>query len=992
MDKTTVKILSTRDKIYTTISEELGRLNDENPFGYYFIGASSATVLQMAKTVSERNKAYIRSNFFAIDEFIVWIFKNLRNDYLFLNTHQEYSLIKNYLFNSNNSAYKKYSKSPSIIRESIGLIQEIHKNLIYKDWDTINKNVKGSGFLKEIREFLFKNNRIDKAYVYNFFLKGETKQLDYIEDEELSKILNDKTLVFYGFFDIPDAMKEILKRFIKAAKSSVFYSVYERENFKKERLFEETEEYLKKFLGKYDLEDSPEIDLKRFDHQINKFKDERLEQDYICYKIKELLKDNVRPEKIGVIYQNSSRIKSLARKMEEYHIPYRIRNNVSLFESRVVKIILLPFLMQSRGYQSEDIVSYMELNGDNKIRDIYIKAKLDFFFSNSIEIVRENWIKGIDKYIEYLNKKVELIKNSKDENDKFAKMDAKSTEGYIEIIKDEKKKIEKVFEDLKEYETANKDLEKFKEKLSERTDEIRKKIHIEDRNTEEEQRALGKFSKVAYQFIEMMENYGEFEGNLGNMLKEICVLETYIPTEFFNNTVEIFSLNDARYSEKEYLFVSGFINGEYPLSQNKILYNDDGYKKIFEIKDPYYKTYRQSKLHLYMSLAGTKKAFFTYFDEDISGNPKTPSVFLDDFTDKNKEEVTNDNRMMEIEKTLSESQALSMAMMNNKVIESLKDKIGSISLSAKKFLNKKESMDLAYYDQTGKPFSFSQFQTYVECPYKYFIKYFLHFKQKEEISFGVSPLDEGILMHEALRDFMKYVKRVYNGSITKDNKIECANKLKEIIEEKFKKYVFVFNEKYMDFWKKKILSYADKIIEKEIKESKKHRSNKLEQPFKNLKIGGIKFEGQIDRIDSSVIEKGKVKTYVIDYKSSAPNAKHKKYQLYLYILSMEKEGYEQPIKAFFYIYKKGSYNNLITYKDGVFNYDKKEDKQFKKEKIEEAFRTFGNYIKDGLFNIKVSEANEKKDDVVFSMIERDEEHNNYCNYCPLKNFCNRGEI
>jgi ATP-dependent helicase/nuclease subunit B len=688
--------------------------------------------------------------------------------------------------------------------------------------------------------------------------------------------------------------------------------------------------------------------------------------------------------------------------MEEYHIPYRIRNNVSLFESRIVKIILLPFLIQSRGYQSEEIVSYMELNGDNKIRDIYIKAKLDFFFTNSIETIKENWINGIDKYIEYLDKKLEIIKNSKDENDEFAKTDAEITEEYIKIVKSEKKKIEKVFEDLKEYEIANKDLEKFKEKLSERTDEIRKKIHIEDRDTEEEQRALGKFSKVAYQFIEMMENYGEFEGNLGNILKEICILETYIPTEFFNNTVEIFSLNDARYSEKEYLFVSGFINGEYPLSQNKILYDDDGYKKIFEIKDPYYKTYRQSKLHLYMSLAGTKKAFFTYFDEDTSGNSKTPSVFLDDFTDKSKEEIINDKRMIEIEKALSESHALSIAMINNKVIESLKDRIESISLSVKKLLNKKESIDLDYCNQSEKPFSFSQFQTYVECPYKYFIKYFLHFKQKEEISFGVSPLDEGNLMHEALRDFMKYVKEVHNGSITEDKKIECTNKLKEIIEEKFKKYVFVFNEKYMDFWKKKIFSYADKIIEKEIKESKKHRPDKLEQPFKNLKIGGIKFNGRIDRIDLAEPERKDIKTYVIDYKPSDPNVEHKKYQLYLYILSTEKDGYEQPIQTFFYIYKgktnnkgekKVSFIASIKYKDGIFNYDKKEDKQFKKERIEKVFRTFGNHIEDKLFNIKVFEANKKKDDVVFSMIKRsDGNHDNYCKYCPLKNFCNRGEI
>jgi ATP-dependent helicase/nuclease subunit B len=984
MKKVKVKIFSTRDKTYEIIAEELERLNKENPFGYYFIGASSDVVLQAANYMVKKGTAYIRSNFFAIDEFIVNIFKQLRSGYTFLTPNQEYVLIKSLLKNSKDERYKKFARSKTIIEESIELLSEINKNLVFKDWDSIQKGLNGIKFLKYINDNLFAREKIiDKSYVYNYFIAGDSKEHDYIEDDELSSILKDKTLVFYGFLDIPDALNEILKRLIDSSKESIFYSIYQNNP-----MFENTRKYLSGLCGFFNFGEEKELDIPQ-NIEINEFTDENLEQDSICFEIKKLLFQGKKPEDIGVVVQNSTRAKNLASKMEEYLIPYRIKSNVPLIKSKAINSILLPFLIETRGYKPEDIVSYMELRGNDQIRDVYIKSKINYGYTNSLKNAKKIWTNSIKKYISFLEKKKSLIID--DEFNQKSKI-----EKEIEILQKTSKDIKKSFKELEKYSKANENITEFRELISKDISDYMKSLHSDKHITEksdinnasEEIRALKKFERIVNSLIKTISSYDEdnkIPYKISSIVKDLCKKETYIPAEFFNNTVEILSLDSARYTPKKYLFISSFVSGEYPNSKFRILGDKEYYREVYN-KDLFSKEYKQTELALYLSILECKKVYFSYFKEDKQGKPFVASVLLDKFAKNHTIKKENINRLLNIANSLNKQHALSLAFIKNSYPKLLKNKIENIKNTVGRFLNKPKEIESYEFDE-NKIFSFSQFSNYIECPYKYFISYLLKLSKKEELSLGVSALDEGNLMHKALEEF--FTK--YKGKRLQDlegQKEELIQELKSTISEKFDEYIYSPSKRYFKITKNKIISYSEKIIETETKSNRNKVGivSELEKPFDALSVGGVKFKGRIDRFDRETKNNLDV---VFDYKPKTPGGDLKKYQLIIYLMYYKNR--EGNLGTSFYSYKTGSISNYIKLEDSDIIFAKNNKKSLKE--IEEIFKSFKQSFKQKKFNIKANNIGEADKPFNYFDLKRDPfDEYGICSYCPLKDYCDRGEI
>ncbi len=980
-------VKTSKEKCYEELALRLSELNEQNPFGYYFIGASSSVVLQAANYMVKQDKGYIRSNFFAVDEFIVHLFKRLRKGYKIISQNEEYVLIKSIL---KKSEYEKFSRSPSIIRETMELIQEINKNLKYKDWGKIQENLPNASFLKYVNDNLFKNRIIDKAYVYNYFIKNEDqRQMDYIEDGELKELLGNKTLVFCGFLDIPDALKEIFQRLIENSKESIFYAIY-----KDNDLFEDTKKYLTGLCGFYNFE-GLKSEEKEAKSEVHEFIDENAEQDWICFKIKELLSNKIKPEEIGVVVQNANRAKFLADKMREYLIPYRLKNNVPLIKSKAIKSILSPYILSLNGYRPQDIVSYMESKNNNTIRNLYVKMKIDYPYTTSIEYAKKHWMEGIETYENFLQKKKESLKNENDEFNMIEKIDSE-----IESLKNIVKDIQNVFKELKEYEQAKKNIEIFEKKIKEDIEKSKDNINSSKSKMEkkgikvpnEENRAVKKFERAINSLITIVKSSG-IESDIGNVMRELCKIETYIPMEFFNNTVEIFTLNEARYTPKKYLFLSSFVNGEYPNIPSKLLSNKEYYKNVFEIDDPFYRDYKQAELNLQLSLSNCENVYVTYFEEDRNGNPFTPSVMLNKFTkseNNNQKEVgsKDKDRLLKIENSLNKTNALSLAFINRQYPISLKNEIEDVLKVVKKYRSKPEIVN-SYDFNEYKVFSFTQFVNYMECPYKYFVNYIMKIEGEEELSFKISALDEGILMHEALETFFKEYKGKRIKELIKENvksKDELVKDLEEKIEKTFDKYVPDFMGKYLNYAKEKMKGYAEKIINNENKNKKVGKPTEFEKDFE-ITMGDVRFKGKIDRFDNEAGTKNEL-NMIFDYKPSNPNNKLKKYQLIIYLLEKFKDG-EEDLGASFYSYKEGRISQPIKIIDGNIEFPKKEKRSI--VEIEEEFKKFKEKIKAKEFNLKAIKADKWDMPFGFAEIKRDpfEEHG-VCVYCPFKNFCDRG--
>lgn len=182
------------------------------------------------------------------------------------------------------------------------------------------------------------------------------------------------------------------------------------------------------------------------------------------------------------------------------------------------------------------------------------------------------------------------------------------------------------------------------------------------------------------------------------------------------------------------------------------------------------------------------------------------------------------------------------------------------------------------YGKTLKT-SVSKLESYMSCPFSYFLKYGLKISEKEKLD--IKPIDTGSFMHEVIDQFFKSLKEeeIYIREIDDEQINEIV---KEIVEDKASYGgKFMLTAKYRVLLQRltKVVTLSIKYIVDSLKESEFEvleteaefdtKPGSKYQPIEMKLDDGRKVSiiGKIDRIDIAQMPDGKY-IRIIDYKSS----------------------------------------------------------------------------------------------------------------------------
>ncbi|MFC1722207.1 PD-(D/E)XK nuclease family protein [Patescibacteria group bacterium] len=181
--------------------------------------------------------------------------------------------------------------------------------------------------------------------------------------------------------------------------------------------------------------------------------------------------------------------------------------------------------------------------------------------------------------------------------------------------------------------------------------------------------------------------------------------------------------------------------------------------------------------------------------------------------------------------------------------------------------------------------SYSQIDTYKNCPLKYKYQYVLKIPTMPS-----HALSYGITIHDTLRDF--HQKLLFSKNITLENLLETyKNNWQPLgyLNEEHRQHRYTEGKKLLE-------NYYEKHKDEKIKPLE------LEKSF-NLKINGIRFYGRIDRIDS--LEDG---VEIIDYKTGATKSQKdvdKDDQVAFYAIAAKEALNLNPKKLTYYFVDSG---------------------------------------------------------------------------------------
>ncbi|GAB6189017.1 hypothetical protein JCM30566_07560 [Marinitoga arctica] len=800
-----VKIIDLKKNHFNEIADFILPLYEKDPMEFLYIGPSGDYVKQIAETLTRKiDKTLNRDAFRVINQYIVELFKKYEPSSLFIDR----DFLKAYIANEledliekekNNVQFEKYLKTLSKSKMSIEYLLEIFEkkweisrisdkdilenNELYlemdKDIESDDNLFKLYKHLEEKLEDIL-NTKFDNSKSINKNYDQISIYKWFYEDFEIKRL--GKTLVIGGFFDLPPILINVLKKLFSLF-DNVYFLAWSLNN-------DESFDSLKKILlflreNGFDIEEK-KTNLKKLFKDTNvfkaEFKNNILEIENIAKEIKrKILYENYEPKDFGIIVPDFQTATSLADFFEEIKVPYRLKNDISLSESLIVNKLLLPLKVIYSGYEVNDLLALIEAGyasertlSIDEIEDLLKKLNLYFDYpKSSLKSRKEKWLKRINEYLDGVKK--ELL--SSDEKERLEK-----SKKELEELKNIFLNLFNLLENLvkKDFE-----LSYYRKLLNNWINE--KIIDINNiEKVESELNALYKFQEVLLKIEKNLEKL--ISGNIKlskfyNILLSLIETEKYRISERYSNTVEIFTLNDSRFIHKKYKFFISFSDDNYPsIGINPLLSyitKNDYYSKISEL---------QFRENMYISMLFADNVIITYPKATISGEEISISSYESDlkkifeikeyiFFSKSEEIIPNNtNEIYSLE------QAALYYTYNN--LNSNIEKINNIidQINELKTLKKNISWNLDEYIKL-KDISHNKISTYVDCPFKYYLKYIAKIKtNKDFFIFYV-----GNLKHKIMKKlFDKYP--TYNSiKSLVENKDELYNEIKNIANEEWDK-------------------------------------------------------------------------------------------------------------------------------------------------------------------------------------------------------------
>lgn len=594
----------------------------------------------------------------------------------------------------------------------------------------------------------------------------------------------------------------------------------------------------------------------------------------------------------------------IKRVFSEYNIPFFLDETRSIMNNPIIKFVLSSLEVLSRNFRYDDVFKNIKTGLTNLSKNEYEKLE-NYVLEKGIR--GSNWLKNFE-YVDYDylddEKKEEKLSEIEELNEirlKFMSplLNLKDKLTTRNTVKDITKYL---FEYLKEL--------SLDEKLDKLIEEQRERNNLDyvNENTQIWNTIIEVFDQLVEilddKVISLKEYIKVLESGLGNF--EIGIIP---PT---SDQVLIGNLERSKTHDIKALFVIGVNDGLLPsafsesgiilddekviMKQTGIELNSDNDTRVKEERFLTYEVFTKPSNYLFIS----------YALADTEGKALRPSTYIDRF-----KKVFNINITSDLIKNHENS--LKMVSLPNAtfkyLVENLRGKLDKKEIYDEWFdvydwyfknPNWKEKLALVreglfHYNQEENinksyarslynvPFksNISSLETFVNCPFSYFIKKGLRPKERKE--YEVSMPDIGTLFHDSIEAFSKEltIENLSWNDLTRDKSDQLVEKVLDNMLEHFQDGVMTSTHryKYLTNKLKRVSKRALWVLTEHLKEGEfEPLANELffgegEEGIPPIILeleDGVEviLEGRIDRVD--VFKDGE-KSYlkVIDYKSGS---------------------------------------------------------------------------------------------------------------------------
>ena len=651
------------------------------------------------------------------------------------------------------------------------------------------------------------------------------------------------------------------------------------------------------------------------------------EIEHISEKIFTLVRDNgYRYNDIAVICNNIDTYSSMIKAIfMEHQIPVFIDEKKDVTQNVLIKYAISVLEIFSKNWTYESVFNYLK-TGIIKIDDIFelenyclkwgikgtkfYKEKWNFEKNNSgNEKIEDNFVKDNNKY------------NNNDINEKNLK------EGNTDInfTKDQEMIIIPLLK-LKEELKGNMTAEKMSQiiysfyktqifgigqesniRTNNKNNEIRNN-HINnnynknsftynDENVEAWNLIVDALAEISNVFKNQKMNFDEYSKILKTALQSKEIGQ--IPSN--QDSVIVGAVNRTKTHKVKAVFIIGVNDGVFPSKiSSEGFFNDKDRENLkkenFELAKGTIEKMYEENFNIYKALTtAEEKLFISYSSSDTDSKALRKSLLISKIKrifPKIKEEtkdlkqniLTKDSTFLKLLENINNKEwAEVYEWYKNNEKEKLQSAVEGLNYTNLPQRIEKENIEKLY----GKNMktSVSKLETYMSCPFSYYLKYGLKINEKEKLE--IKTIDTGSFMHEVIDEFFKRLNQDFEND---GNTEEMGNIEEKDIEKLVEKIV---NEKLENASKfnqtakyrvlvqrlKRVITISLKYIVQTLKNSKfkvlgtevKFDNDKdskyppIEMKLDNGKT--VSIIGKIDRIDIAKMPDGKF-IRIIDYKSS----------------------------------------------------------------------------------------------------------------------------
>lgn len=661
------------------------------------------------------------------------------------------------------------------------------------------------------------------------------------------------------------------------------------------------------------------------------------EIEHISEKIFTLVRDNgYRYNDIAVICNNIDTYSSMIKAIfMEHQIPVFIDEKKDVTQNVLIKYAISVLEIFSKNWTYESVFNYLK-TGIIKIDDIFelenyclkwgikgtkfYKEKWNFEKNNSEnDKIDDNFVKDNNKYNNKDdnkdNNKDNNEDNNKDNNQYINEKNLKEGNTDINFTKDQEMIINPLLE-LKEELKGNMTAEKISQiiysfyktqifgigqELNIRTNN-KNNFTYNDENVEAWNLIVDALAEISNVFKNQKMNFDEYSKILKTALQSKEIGQ--IPSN--QDSVIVGAVNRTKTHKVKAVFIIGVNDGVFPSKiSSEGFFNDKDRKNLkkenFELAKGTIEKMYEENFNIYKALTtAEEKLFISYSSSDTDSKALRKSLLISKIKrifPKIKEEtkdlkqniLTKDSTFLKLLENINNKEwAEVYEWYKNNEKEKLQSAVEGLNYTNLPQRIEKENIEKLYGNNMKT--SVSKLETYMSCPFSYYLKYGLKINEKEKLEIKI--IDTGSFMHEVIDEFFKRLNQDFENDGNIENKDD--KNIDNIEEKDIEKLVEkIVNEKLENASKfnqtakyrvlvqrlKRVITISLKYIIQTLKNSKfkvlgtevKFDNDKdskyppIEMKLDNGKT--VSIIGKIDRIDIAKMPDGKF-IRIIDYKSS----------------------------------------------------------------------------------------------------------------------------